>query len=72
MATNLLIRNVEDEVILALKQRAAAHGRSEEAEHHELLREVLKAPKRRSFAEVLANMPNVGVDTDFDRHDTAV
>ena len=66
MATNLVVRNVDEDVALALKQLAAAHGRSAEAEHREILRTVLKHPKRRSVAEVLASMPNVGEDSDFD------
>ena len=66
MATNLVVRNVEEDVALALKQRAAAHGRSAEAEHREILKSALKRPRRRSVADVLANMPNVGEDADFD------
>jgi len=66
VATNLVVRNVGEDVVLALKQLAAAHGRSAEAEHREILRTVLKRPKRRSVAEVLASMPNVGEDSDFD------
>lgn len=66
MATNLVVRNIEKEVALALKQMAAAHGRSAEAEHREILRSVLIRPHRRSLSEVLANMPNVGLDSDFD------
>lgn len=66
MTTNLVVRNVEEDVVLALKQLAAAHGRSAEAEHREILRAVLKRPGRRSVAEVLAAMPDVGEDTDFD------
>ncbi|TRZ66362.1 MAG: DNA-binding protein [Rhodocyclaceae bacterium] len=65
MATNLVVRNVGEDVALALKQLAAAHGRSAEAEHREILRTVLQHPKRRSLAEVLATMPNVGEDSDF-------
>ncbi len=65
MATNLVVRNVDEDVALALKQMAAAHGRSAEAEHREILRAVLQRPKRRSVAEVLASMPNVGEDADF-------
>ena len=65
MATNLIVRNVDEDVALALKQMAAAHGRSAEAEHREILRTVLQRPKRRSVAEVLSSMPNVGVDADF-------
>lgn len=69
MASNLVVRNVDEEIALALKQRAAAHGRSAEAEHREILRSVLQRPPRRSFSEVLASMPDVGQDADFDcRH----
>ena len=66
MATNLVVRNVDEGVALALKQLAASHGRSAEAEHREILRTVLQRPKRRSLAEVLASLPNVGEDADFD------
>lgn len=52
MATNLVVRNVEEDISIALKRRAAAHGRSAEAEHREILREVLQRPPRRSFAAV--------------------
>ena len=65
MATNLVVRNIDEDVALALKQRASQHGISAEAEHREILRLALKRPKRRSFAEVLSNMPNVGKDEDF-------
>ena len=69
MATNLVVRNVEEDVALALKQAAASHGRSAEAEHREILRSALRRPPRRSLAEVLASMPDVGEDSDFDtRH----
>ncbi|MEJ1958249.1 MAG: DNA-binding protein [Nitrosomonadales bacterium] len=65
MATNLVVRNVDENIALALKQQAASHGRSAEAEHREILRTVLQRPKRRSVAEILSSMPNVGEDTDF-------
>jgi len=65
MATNLVVRNVDEEVALALKKLAASHGRSAEAEHREILKSVLQRPKRRSAAEVLSSMPNVGEDSDF-------
>ncbi len=69
MATNLVVRNVDEDVALALKQLAASHGRSAEAEHREILRSALLRPQRRSFAEVLAGMPNVGEDADFNFRD---
>jgi plasmid stability protein len=65
VASNLVVRNVDDDIALALKQMAVAHGRSAEAEHREILRAALQRPKRRSVAEVLASMPNVGQDADF-------
>ena len=65
VATNLVVRNVDEDVALALKKLAASHGRSAEAEHREILRNVLKRPKRRSLAEVLSSMPKVGEDADF-------
>jgi plasmid stability protein len=46
MAANFVVGNVEEDIALALKQLAAAHGRSAEAEHHEILRNVLKRPPR--------------------------
>ena len=45
----LTVRNVNDQVVRALKQKAAAHGRSAEAEHRELLRSAL-LPGQESFA----------------------
>lgn len=64
---SLVVRNLDESVINALKQRAVAHQRSTEAEHRAILAEVLLKPPRKSFAEALANIPNVGVDADFQR-----
>nr|WP_254431986.1 DNA-binding protein [Azonexus fungiphilus] len=61
----MVVRNIEPDVAQALKQAAAAHGRSAEAEHREILRQALFRPVRRTFKEVLASMPNVGEDEDF-------
>jgi plasmid stability protein len=44
----LTVRNLEDELVRALRIRAAEHGRSAEAEHREILREVLTANRQRS------------------------
>jgi plasmid stability protein len=66
VATNLVVRNVDEDVALALKQRAAANGRSAEAEHREILKAALKRPSRRTLADVLSQMPDVGEDADFD------
>ena len=64
---DLLVRGVDEAVVKALKERAGAHGRSAEAEHREILAAALARPRRRSFVEVLASMPNVGTDGDFER-----
>lgn len=64
---NLLVRGIDDSVVQALRERAARHGRSAEAEHREILNVALRRPKKRSFAEVLAAMPNVGKEQDFAR-----
>lgn len=42
----LLVRNVSDDVVQALKARATAHGRSVEAEHRALLEQTLAADRR--------------------------
>lgn len=63
----LIVRNLDDDVILALKQRAARHGRSTEAEHRAILREVLAEEHvRPSFKDFLVSMPDVGEDEDFE------
>ena len=67
----MLVRGVDEMVVRALKERAGAHGRSAEAEHREILAAVLVRPRRRTFAEVLASMPNVGTDADFERLNAA-
>ena len=66
--TQLIVRNLEEEVVRELKLRAARHGRSAEAEHREILREVLLPSKRkRPLKELLLAMPPVGDDIDFER-----
>ncbi|MBV8048737.1 MAG: hypothetical protein JO171_16430 [Paludibacterium sp.] len=67
MVANLVVRNVDEEVAAALKRLATAHERSMEAEHRAILRAALATPKRRAFVDVLASMPDVGDDADFER-----
>ncbi len=64
---SLVVRNLDTTVINALKARAVAHHPSTEAEHRAILAEVLLSPVRKSFAEALAAIPNVGQDADFER-----
>lgn len=64
---NLVVRNLDDRIVHALKQRAARHQRSAEAEHREILKRALLGPRRRTFAEALASIPQAGTDRDFKR-----
>ena len=64
---SLVVRNLDQCIVDALKQRAARHGRSAEAEHRALLETLLLKPKGKSFAEALTAMPDVGRDEDFKR-----
>ncbi|MDT4827952.1 hypothetical protein FQZ97_613170 [compost metagenome] len=66
MAT-LLVRGIDDSLVQRLREQAAANGRSAEAEHRAILAQALGTTRRRSFAEVLASMPDVGHDADFER-----
>ena len=51
----LLVRNIPRDIVEALNARAAAHGRSAEAEHRLILEEALR-PDRRSFRERTAGL----------------
>lgn len=64
---NLLVRNIDDDIANAIKLRARQHGISAEAEHRRILEMVLTHPKKKSFIEVLSEMPNVGEDANFAR-----
>jgi len=63
----LMVRNLTEDLVKALKRRAAKHNRSAEQEHREILQAALRGPRHRSLAEVLTSMPNVGDDADFIR-----
>lgn len=64
----LIVRNIDDDVIRALKMRAARKRRSAEAEHRDILRAAL-VPRRagKSLKDLLLDMPDVGDDADFER-----
>jgi plasmid stability protein len=67
LMAQLMVRKLTDELVKALKQRAAKHNRSAEQEHRESLQAALRGPRRRALADVLASMPDVGRDKDFAR-----
>jgi plasmid stability protein len=56
MAGNLHVRNLDDDLIARLKRRVARHGRSTEAEHREILRQVLAGELDVSFDELAAQL----------------
>lgn len=64
----LIVRKVDDEVIRALRIRAAQKRRSAEAEHREILREALGSRRKgKTLKDALLAMPAVGEDADFER-----
>ncbi|MEO5913622.1 MAG: DNA-binding protein [Luteolibacter sp.] len=66
----LLVRNLDDELVRHLKKRAGEHGVSVEEEHRRILRDALLADsgvERKSFWQVLSEMPDVGGDVLFER-----
>lgn len=64
---DLVVRNLDRSVVEALRKRAARHGRSAEAEHRAILEAALVRTRRKTFAEALAAIPDVGKDEDFAR-----
>lgn len=70
---NLTATNLDDRVIQALQERAAKRGPSTEAEHRAILEAALapprEAPAKAPLAAVLATIPDVGEDADFERVD---
>lgn len=56
MPASLHVRNVDDDLVIRLKRRAARHGRSAEAEHREILRQALSAEIEPAFKEIAAKL----------------
>lgn len=64
----LIVRKLDDQIVARLRQRAARHRRSTEAEHREILRQaLLPTPRRPPLKQHLLNMPDIGTDQDFAR-----
>jgi len=59
---NLLVRDVPDDVLERLKARAKAHGRSAEAEHREILRQVLLADDGSRFDTLARRLRAITAD----------
>lgn len=68
----LIVRNLDDDLVRTLEERAAREGRSAEAEHRRILEDALRPSEPRcSLKELLGAMPDVGADEDFARSDQA-
>lgn len=63
----LIVRNLDSEIVRALKVRAAERGRSAEAEHREILRQALCPEPAKTLKDHLMAIPDVGLDEDFER-----
>jgi plasmid stability protein len=64
---DLVVKDVDDAIVRALRRRAGIHGRSEEAEHRAILAAWLPITPCGSLAERLMAIPGVGRDADFER-----
>jgi len=65
--SNLIVRNIDNDIVKELKSRAGAAGVSAEAFHRKLLESALLKPKKKSLVDVLKSIPSVGEDSDFER-----
>jgi plasmid stability protein len=66
--SQLIVRQLEPEVVRALRERATRARRSAEAEHRHILRQALLGGRaKRSLKELLLAMPEAGDDRDFRR-----
>ncbi|MDJ0842040.1 MAG: DNA-binding protein [Acidobacteriota bacterium] len=64
----LLVRNLDEKIEKALKGRAAKNGRSAEAEHRAILyRALAEDENSKDIKQMLLEIPDVGLDSDFDR-----
>ena len=64
----LLVRDLEEEVVQALRQKAAEEGTSVEEAHRRLLRSALLSKNNaKTFKEALLEMPDDGDDSVFER-----
>ena len=60
----LIVRNLDEDLVRRLRQRASEHGRSAEEEHRQILRAALR---NEGLGAYLVEIPAVGEDEDFAR-----
>ena len=64
---SLVVRDIDEDIVKALKASAGKVGISAEALHRKILESALIKPKKRNFADALKSIPDVGCDEDFAR-----
>lgn len=64
----LIVRNLDEELVRRLKQRAAEHGRSVEAEHRLILHNVLMHDAPPGFKDWLLSLSELDSDLDITRN----
>ena len=63
--TDILIRDIDNELDKALKIMAIQHGRTREAEIKSILKSAISGlPEKRSLADVLKEIPRLDTDSD--------
>lgn len=65
---DLLIQGISKSLMRSLRELAASNGRSAEQEAFAIIKDVVHGPASKAFGEALMSMPNVGLDSDFERH----
>ncbi len=61
--TSLLVRNLDEDLVRRLKERAKTHGKSAEAEHRAILEEALRPPRDgRELWKRLSRGPKLDID----------
>jgi hypothetical protein len=68
MATDPIVHDVDDEGAQPPRKPDPRIGPNVSPKHRAILEAALAQPIKRSLFDVLASMPNVGEDSDFDRH----
>ena len=65
LMTDILIRDIDNELDKALKIMAIQHGRTREAEIKSILKSAVSGlPEKRSLADVLMEIPRLDTDSD--------
>jgi plasmid stability protein len=68
---DLIVRNLDRSLVDELKKRAMRRGPSAEAEHRAILETALARTRRKTSAQALATILDVGTDEDFARKQDA-